>query len=566
MKNTLYILLLLLCTACTNHRPYPALLTAADSLMNIRPDSALQLLHSIHHEQQLTQAHKAYYALLLTQAQDKNYLDSLQSDSLISIAVDYFKHSNEKEKTARAYFYCGKLHAMKGNDTTAMQAYLKADNMLQTCHNFWLKAKVQEYIGSLNNKQKMYDAALCNFQQALSYNQQIGDTSAMAYIYRNIAHTYYQKQYPDSVLYYTNAAIQLINNDSLESVFPSLMQQIGMVKRDLGDYEEAIDYFLAAIKLNKIKSSGYNYRLSLAMLYIKTADYNSAKEQLEQVLTAPSLYTRAGAYNYLYLLSKLSGDYLQALEYKEISDSLLQKYQKQQAQEKLLKMQQIHEVEKLHLQHKLMQEKKKMQVYFLLVIILIIIWIAIKIYRYQQFRIKQLKNEIYLSLRTIERNEQEIGKYMFAIQELEEEKNALKQAKVEIVRLKQNVQLLLNKNKEIKESLSVAGIHVIENLKLQRLIVENLTSEEKEQLFAYIDLLYSNLSTRLKNEYKLNDNSRIFAILLRIGFTQQELISAFQCESATIIKKKQRLKKRFELNSQNDLNEFLLKITSNLST
>ena len=34
--------------------------------------------------------------LLLTQARDKNYLDSLQSDSLIKIAVDYYKDDGVK--------------------------------------------------------------------------------------------------------------------------------------------------------------------------------------------------------------------------------------------------------------------------------------------------------------------------------------------------------------------------------------------------------------------------------------------------------------------------------------
>ena len=39
---------------------------------------------------------RADYALLLTQARDKNYLDSLQSDSLIKIAVDYYKDDGVK--------------------------------------------------------------------------------------------------------------------------------------------------------------------------------------------------------------------------------------------------------------------------------------------------------------------------------------------------------------------------------------------------------------------------------------------------------------------------------------
>lgn len=49
--------------------------------MEIYPDSALLLLNRIQHPEKLSGKQRADYALLLTQARDKNYLDSLQSDS-----------------------------------------------------------------------------------------------------------------------------------------------------------------------------------------------------------------------------------------------------------------------------------------------------------------------------------------------------------------------------------------------------------------------------------------------------------------------------------------------------
>ena len=57
--------------------------------METCPDSALLLLNQIPQSEKLQGKECADYALLLTQARDKNCLDSLQSDSLIKLAVDY---------------------------------------------------------------------------------------------------------------------------------------------------------------------------------------------------------------------------------------------------------------------------------------------------------------------------------------------------------------------------------------------------------------------------------------------------------------------------------------------
>ena len=71
------------------------LLVHAEECMEIHPDSALRLLKQIPHPDRLHESQQADYALLLTQAQDKNYMDSLQSDSLIRIAVDYYQDGDE---------------------------------------------------------------------------------------------------------------------------------------------------------------------------------------------------------------------------------------------------------------------------------------------------------------------------------------------------------------------------------------------------------------------------------------------------------------------------------------
>ena len=91
MKNTVIIILfaMSLLSSCTIRQDYNQQLLKADSLMQLRPDSALNILKSISPEKLSTRADNAYYALLLTQAQDKNFVVQ-KDDSLIRIAVHYY--------------------------------------------------------------------------------------------------------------------------------------------------------------------------------------------------------------------------------------------------------------------------------------------------------------------------------------------------------------------------------------------------------------------------------------------------------------------------------------------
>ena len=109
--NYLTILITTLCiffNACHNSNTAPQL-QLADSLIDKRADSALCILEKLSIEEISIKSAKAMYALLLTEALDKNF-KSHRNDSLILIAVDYYKdNSNNKLKT-KAYYYLGRVY------------------------------------------------------------------------------------------------------------------------------------------------------------------------------------------------------------------------------------------------------------------------------------------------------------------------------------------------------------------------------------------------------------------------------------------------------------------------
>ena len=125
-----YLLLLLtICLLLTSCRhtssEEKALLTHAETLMEDRPDSALHVLKTLSNPQKFSPSNKAFYALLMTEAVDKCdlYDQVLKSDSLIKIAIQYYTHSNDAEKTAYAYFYLSRCEHNQDNAKRAGSSF-----------------------------------------------------------------------------------------------------------------------------------------------------------------------------------------------------------------------------------------------------------------------------------------------------------------------------------------------------------------------------------------------------------------------------------------------------------
>ena len=103
MKRTflhfLQLILLAICfiTGCQGGKDTVSRLEEAETLIYESPDSALRLLEPIPHPERLQGKEQADYALLLSLARYRCYIPA-SSDSLIQIAVQYYKDKNEIDK------------------------------------------------------------------------------------------------------------------------------------------------------------------------------------------------------------------------------------------------------------------------------------------------------------------------------------------------------------------------------------------------------------------------------------------------------------------------------------
>ena len=91
------------------------------------PERALSVLDSMSSSGELRgRETKARFALLYSMALDKNYIDSID-DSLINIAVDWYKRHGTADEKLKAYYYQGRIYQNAGDKESAMESFVKAE-------------------------------------------------------------------------------------------------------------------------------------------------------------------------------------------------------------------------------------------------------------------------------------------------------------------------------------------------------------------------------------------------------------------------------------------------------
>lgn len=314
--NYLTILITTLCiffNACHNSNTAPQL-QLADSLIDKRADSALCILEKLSIEEISNKSAKAMYALLLTEALDKNF-KSHRNDSLILIAVDYYKdNSNNKLKT-KAYYYLGRVYQDNKEYIKAIEAYLTALKtasptqapILQIYNNLALCYESQEF----------YLPAIKTYKESYATAEKMQDKYGILHATRGLGNVYAIQDEEEKALSYYQKALSIAQSikDSLWE--NAIFCDIAKVYDDQGLYIEAkkqIDLALRYAPSNINLSPTYFWKGSI--LY-NLEETDSAIHYLSRASTKANIYTKASIYQTLYEINKENKNYEQAILYND---------------------------------------------------------------------------------------------------------------------------------------------------------------------------------------------------------------------------------------------------------
>lgn len=537
--------------SCTRTDVNKKLLKQVESCVEVYPDSAMRLINLIENPEHLHGKERADYALLMAQTLDKNYLDSLQSDSLIKIAVDYYKGGDDKVKAGKAYYYYGKMLVAKGKVSEAMEAYLEALVFLKETNEYKLQGLLFEHVGYLNLGQGMHEQSIDNYRQSIHYYELAGDRIGEVYGCRNAARGYLAKQNSDSARWYANRGLSLLT-DTTNQVKSSLLQLLGLIAKEEKQYSQAIDYFISAIRASVNENDGLRYYLSLGRTYLDMGKLESAEECLNHCRAANDVFISSGAYNYLYLLKKEEHNYEEALSYKEKSDSILEVVRNGELRNQLLTLQKKYEADKLIMENRQIKLEKENQTYFYSFIVLLISGLSLYI-------IKIYKKKNRRNVEALRKNEKIIEEHVCKITELEQKKEWEQEVKKETIgKLNRKILDLTLENKKIRKNSSVEALFVLEELKQGRLVVERMTVTERQNIFDFLDLIYADFISRIKAEFDLTKGELLLAAFIKLGFSSKQLMIVFDCEMKSVYKSKQRLKSHLGLNKEESLEQMII--------
>lgn len=146
-----FILLLLSCSGClkTSVQLGESLQTAT-SLMQERPDSALSILRDLNPQNIVRQRKRAEYALLYSQALDKNYIDET-NDSLIRKAIDYYREHGSEREQMLAYYYLGRVQFNARSYQSAILSFLEAEKFAMLVNDTFFSGLIYRNISEIHN-------------------------------------------------------------------------------------------------------------------------------------------------------------------------------------------------------------------------------------------------------------------------------------------------------------------------------------------------------------------------------------------------------------------------------
>ncbi len=167
---------LLLATYSCTRSDTAILLDNAESYIIREPETALSILSRIPADSIRGKKDMARHALLHSIALDKNYVD-ITDDSLINIAVRWYRKHGTPDDKLKAYYYQGRVYQNAGDNERAMESFLKAEKYAG-------KAEDHTQIGLLHvGKARIYDglydfnACLENLQSAAGHYMEAKDTN-----------------------------------------------------------------------------------------------------------------------------------------------------------------------------------------------------------------------------------------------------------------------------------------------------------------------------------------------------------------------------------------------------
>ncbi len=405
MKYLLPILFAFCFFSCQRHSDNWEKICDIENYIESRPDSALTVLEAIDVETLSSNEERAKYALYMSMALDKNYIDKTDFD-VLQPAIDYYEDHGSATDKLRMHYYQGRIFQNKGDDESAMECFVNGLTSGQTSDDILTKARILYTQGRLYSSLFEWDACVSSYLHASEYFKQLGKTDSYLNCIISIINVYTIIHDPQLAEHYILLIQEYLSNCNMQikgyyySTYLTYTSQ----------YHE--DFVLPTIKeyINTIDDRIIDW-LSVANAYLKIGDTKKAQTALMkiEIITTPEQHAK-----YLILMAEINKknrDFEVAMDiyesYVAYTDSL--EFAKAQSDTRFIE--ERHELELRNIKEK----EKSRHILFMSIIMVAIVFIVLIMIRYS-LKIKTVESKLA---------NQEKEKYRLLYLQMEQERDKL---------------------------------------------------------------------------------------------------------------------------------------------
>ena len=587
-KITHYILYILItCTALLNIQcsgngkektPLPELVHA-ESVMFDHPDSALHILEDMPMPSaRWDKENHALWCLLVTQAQYKQVM-RIPSDSLVRIAYDYYKPTDNARRRAMSALYMGSINYELGNIEEAMQYYLEGKTEVEKTDDYKTGYLIMSSLGNLYLFRGFAEYASEACSKAYDYAVKDSNKRYQMASLKFLARCYcIRHEYPKAVEAYQQcASVALVLGK--DEYYYKIQTEIALVYANSGNLKKSLE-------LSKSLPTEYQSMVLIGKNYYYLNQQDSAYFYLNKSVDTDDVYTKALIYEHLYKI----GDnpkyhhnlkmYCDSLLYYNDSIMALDKgkeiiaYKEKFDNERLTTEKQRLELEKANIMNWWM---------FTIVMVLLILVFFAYIYLRKQIAIRRKQKEmdslsILLHQKDIEmkKNESYIAELQKQYEEsIQKEDLYMEQSEVLLQLKKENEQLCLERDRlnEKLSSYSGSSSYMQSNVKILSDRLSELEKRENElctlilsempilnnlhkkpeylsdtrltEICRITDNIYQNFTKRLmKDVPSLSEHEIILCCLIKLRFSISEISIFMNIASTSVSRSKLRIKNK----------------------
>lgn len=523
---TFISILTALLAACTEKIGYNTLLVQADSLMTSHSDSALHILQGISTESLNTKADRAYYALLLTQTRDKNYIVQTD-DSLIQMAVRYYDSMRDCKMQAQAYYYWGSVYRDRNEQAIAAEKYLMAIPFAQEINDKVLLGRIYNNAGYLYYLQEFYNKADSIFRQAEKIGICLNDTALHAEALSMQGRIKLsQNDYHQAEKRLLQA--QTVLGDSKQNrLQAAISNALSLLYSRIKDKEKALQYAKLNISLQEDTIHCHHAFLTLGEAYFKAEKYDSASCYFNKSLGSSDYGIKADAYMRLADIANRRGDASISLEMERMHSAYRDSLEQASQRTKVLEVEQRMTIQKQRARYEVSLNK-----YFLVAIVLAAICIIILLllinhrFKHRQQEKQQLEWENELRQKFVQQKEEleQKEKEIAALQDRialqyinEEQKQTLE---VELTDLNEQHTALVKKMRRYSEVTQKID-HILSIYKEKKIPKEFLDENDWARLLAEVDP--KGVVNSIGRKYKLSEIECHLCSLLLLGYSVADM-------------------------------------------